>query len=203
VVTPNPEPGPLLAEAFLAALDRAAKDSTQGRVLAGGISFGAHLAAEWALRNLDRCSGLLLALPAWNGPAGDDSPAAVSARLGARTVSTGGIDAALASVREPWLAAELRRAWEGYGDGLADSLLAAAQRPAPSLEELAMLSVPTGVAGCVDDAVHPVSVARAWSKAIPGAALRTTRLEIVGADPEALGRAAVLAWLRAGGRGPG
>jgi hypothetical protein len=28
----------------------------------------------------------------------------------------------------------------------------------------------------------------------------TTRLDIVGVDPEALGRAAVLAWLRAGGR---
>jgi pimeloyl-ACP methyl ester carboxylesterase len=198
-VTPRPEPGSGLGAAFLAALDLAAENSTQGAVLAGGISFGAHLAAEWALLNPERCAGLLLALPAWNGKPGD-SPAAVSARLGADTVRADGIEAALSTVHQPWLAAELGRAWHGYGDDLADSLQAAADRPAPTLEELAGLGVPVGVTGCVDDAVHPVSVAEAWAAAIPGAALCTTRLDIIGADPEALGRAAVLAWLRAGGR---
>lgn len=204
-VTPAPKPGARLGEAFLDALDRAAKESTHGAVLAGGISFGAHLAAEWALRNPDRCVGLLLALPAWNGPPRPDTPAALSARLGAETVRANGIEAALAALDgavDPWLAEELGRAWRGYGAGLADSLRAAAQRPAPTLAELGRLDVPVGVAACTDDAVHPVSVARAWTAAIPHAALSTTRLSIVGADPEALGRAAVLAWLRAGGRGP-
>src|SRR5947209_7173362 len=116
-LTPRPQPGPGLAAAFLAALDRAAEDSTRGVVLAGGISFGAHLAVEWALGNPKRCSGLLLALPAWNGTPGD-SPAALSARLGADTVRAEGVEAALRPVRQLWLAAELRRAWHGYGDRL-------------------------------------------------------------------------------------
>jgi hypothetical protein len=112
------------------------------------------------------------------------------------------VDAALSAIDgsvAPWLAAELGRAWRGYGAGLADSLLAAAERPAPTLAELAGLNMPAGVAGCVDDQVHPVAVARQWSEAFGRGALCTTRLDIVGADPEALGRAAVLAWLRAGG----
>jgi pimeloyl-ACP methyl ester carboxylesterase len=200
-VAPCPSPGASLGESLLAALDTASEHSTSG-VLAGGISFGAHLAAEWAVRNPGRCAGLLLALPAWNGSP-DDSPAALSARLGADAVRTNGTEAALRTVGEsvdPWLVDELGRAWRGYGDELADSLRAAATRPAPTLEELSTLDIPVGVAGCTDDKVHPVSVARAWVDAMPRAALCTTRLDIVGADPEALGRAAVLAWLRAGGR---
>lgn len=197
-VAPVPVPGTSLADAHLAALDAAATD---GPVLAGGISFGAHLAAEWALRNPDRCAGLVLALPGWHGEPGA-APGAVSARLAAGHVRNGGTDAALATATAgvpPWLAEELTRAWHGYGDGLADSLATAAARAAPSLDELAGLAVPVGIASCVDDPVHPASVATAWAKRLPHSAVRTTRLEIIGADPEALGRAAVLAWLHAGG----
>jgi pimeloyl-ACP methyl ester carboxylesterase len=197
-LTPGPRPGPGLGEAFLAALDEAAAEAP---VLAGGISFGAHLAAEWALRNPRRCAGLLLALPAWSGQPGD-SPAARAARTGADAVRADGVDTALASVAEsvdPWLAAELSRSWRGYGAGLADSLRAAAVRPAPTLAALAGIRVPVGVAGCPDDLVHPLAVAREWVAAIERAHLCTTRLDVVGADPEALGRAVVLAYLRAGG----
>lgn len=197
-VTPTPEPGPDLVEAFLAALDEAARD---GPVLAGGISFGAHLAAEWALRNPDRCAGLLLALPAWHGePA--DRPAAVAARSSADSVRSEGLDGALAAAVQgvpAWLAEELTRAWRRHGAGLADSLLSAACRAAPTLADLGALDVPAGVAAFADDPLHPVEVAAAWVRALPRASLCTTRLEIIGADREALGRAAVLAWLRAGG----
>ncbi len=201
-VAPRPSPGPSLGETFLKELDAAGERNVGGMVV-GGISFGAHLAAEWALRNRDRCAGLLVALPAWNGVP-DNSPAALSARLGAAAVREKGSEAALRTIGEsvdPWLVTELGRAWRGYGDGLADSLGASADRPAPTLEELATLDIPVGVAAFTDDEVHPVSVARAWVDALPRAALRTTRLDIVGADPEALGRAAVLAWLRAGEAG--
>lgn len=198
-VTPKPVPGPMLAQAYLAALDEAAED---GPVIAGGVSFGAHLAAEWALANRARCAGLVLALPGWSGTPGE-APGAVSARLAAALVRAGGVDAALATATAgvpPWLAAELTRSWRGYGDALADSLAAPAERPAPTLDELSTLDVPVGIAGFVDDPVHPLTVAKQWLTALPRATLCTTRLEIIGVDPEALGRAAVLAWLRAGGR---
>ncbi|MGQ0837928.1 alpha/beta hydrolase [Actinokineospora sp.] len=196
-VTPAPVPGPDLVAAHLAALDAAA---AAGPIIAGGISLGAHLAVEWALRNPDLCAGLLLALPGWSGEP-DDAPAAVAATFGAADIRARGaaaaLDSAVAGVA-PWLAAELTRAWTGYGLGLADSL-AVAVRPAPTLDELAKIDVPAGVAACVDDPVHPAEVAAAWARALPRAALCTTRLEIVGVDREALGRAAVLGLLRARG----
>jgi pimeloyl-ACP methyl ester carboxylesterase len=194
-VTPKPVPGPMLAESYLAALDEAAED---GPVVAGGVSFGAHLAAEWALANTARCRGLVLALPGWHGEPGD-APGAVSARVAAGLARERGVDGALAVATEgapPWLAAELTRTWRGYGDGLADSLAAPAERPAPTLAELSTLDIPVGIAACVDDPVHPLAVAKQWLTALPRATMSTTRLDIIGVDPEALGRAAVLAWLR-------
>ncbi len=194
LVAPAPVPGPSLAATALDAL--AAGPSP---VLVGGISFGAHLAAEWAVANPARCAGLIVALPAWHG-APDGAPASASAAYSAAQVRALGVDGALAAADvPPWLAGELSRAWHGYGDALADSLEVAASRPAPTRAELERLDVPVGIAACVDDPVHPASVAHEWAGALPRAAVCTTRLAIVGADPEALGRAAVLAFLRAAG----
>jgi pimeloyl-ACP methyl ester carboxylesterase len=193
--TPAPVPGAGLAEAYLGALDRAAE---RGPVIAGGVSFGAHVAALWAVRNPGRCAGLLLALPAWSGDSGD-APAAVAARYSAADIRARGLPAALASAVAgvpDWLAAELNRAWTRHGDGLADSLEAAAGHPAPDLADLATLDVPAGVAAFTDDPIHPHPVAEAWAGALPRGVLRSLRIETMCADVEALGRAAVLAYLR-------
>jgi pimeloyl-ACP methyl ester carboxylesterase len=182
-----------LVEAHFAMLT---ESSAEGPILAGGVSLGAHLAVEWALANPERCAGLLLALPAWNGRPGD-APAAVSARLSASAVRGQGLDATLAAVdAEPWLAAELERSWRRTGPGLADSLDIAATRPAPEISDLRRITVPTGIAACSDDPVHPFAVAERWAETIPGAQLCTTTLNALGTDRESLGRAAVLAWLR-------
>lgn len=198
-VAPKPVPGPMLADAYLAAFDEAA---AEGPIVVGGVSFGAHLAAEWALSNRDRCRGLVLAVPGWHGSPGD-APGAVSARVAADLVRTKGVDGALAVATDgvpTWLATELNRTWRRYGEGLAASLATPAERPAPTLAELSTLDVPVGIAGFVDDPVHPLAVAKQWLSALPRAVLCTTSLAVVGVDAEALGRAAVLAWLRAGGR---
>jgi pimeloyl-ACP methyl ester carboxylesterase len=189
LVAPAPVPGPDVVEHHFASLDAA---WTGEPIVVGGVSLGAHVAAAWAMRNPSRCAGLLLALPAWNGPA-VGAPAAWSAAASAAAVSEKGLHGALDGVAG-WLRAELLRAWGGHGDGLADTLLAASRSGAPTLEELAAIDVPVGVAAFVDDPVHPVEVARVWAKALPRAALRTTSLEAVGADREALGRAALCAW---------
>ncbi len=194
VVAPAPVPGPALVTEALSALS-----SSSVPVLVGGISFGAHLAAEWAVANPSRCAGLVLALPAWHGEPGD-APASASAKLSAAQVRSLGTAGALASSpMPPWLAAELTRAWGGYGPELATSLEVAAERPAPTLADLERLDVPVGIASCADDPIHPAAVASEWAAALPRAAVRTTRLSILGADPEALGRAAVLAFMHASG----
>ncbi|HWC81597.1 MAG TPA: alpha/beta hydrolase [Pseudonocardiaceae bacterium] len=192
-----PVPGPALAEEFLAALDRAAE---AGPIVVGGISLGAHLAVEWALRRPERCAGLVAALPGWHGPVDDPAgtaPAAVAARYSAARVDALGVDAALAGAVDGvpgWLAAELNRAWRRAGAGLAAALRVAATRPAPALAELARLSVPAGVAACADDPVHPAEVAKDWAAALPNAELRTITFAEFGADRAALGRAALEAF---------
>ncbi len=196
LLTPAPPPGATVADGYLAILDALADE--HGELLVGGISFGAHLAAEWAVRNPGRCGGLLAALPAWNGAPGP-APASLAATLSADLVARSGVGGALAQTAgsPDWLRAELDRAWRRHGDGLAASLRVAATRPAPSLAELAALKVPAGVGTCTDDPIHPTKVASEWAATLPRASLGTTTLAALGADRESLGRATVLAFLRA------
>ncbi|WP_103350465.1 alpha/beta hydrolase [Amycolatopsis sp. CA-128772] len=199
LIAPPPPPAGALADGYLATLDALADE--HGELLVGGISFGAHLAAEWSVRNPRRCGGLLAALPAWNGVPGP-APAAQAATLTAALVAGSGVGAALAqtSGSPDWLRAELDRAWRRHGDGLAAGLRVAAGRPSPTLAELAGLAVPAGIGTCTDDPIHPTKVASEWVGALPRAALGETTLTALGADRESLGRATVLAFLRARGK---
>lgn len=198
LITPPPPPGGELANGYLALLDELAAERAEP-ILVGGISFGAHLATEWAVRNPGRCAGLLAALPAWNGFPGQ-APASLAAKLSADLVATEGLGAALAkSVHgvPDWLAEELSRAWRRHGDGLAASLRVAADRPSPTLDALRGLDVPAGIGTCVDDPIHPTKVACEWAGALPKASIGETSLKALGEDRETLGHATVRAWLRA------
>ena len=198
LVAPPPPPGGELARGYLTLLDTVANERGVP-ILVGGISFGAHIAAEWAVRNPGRCAGLLAALPAWNGPPGQ-APASLTAKLSADLVARDGVEPALAASIEGvpgWLADELSRAWRRHGDGLAESLRVAAGHPAPTLEALTALHIPAGIATCVDDPIHPAELAHAWASALTRASVCETSLTAMGADRESLGRATVLAWLRA------
>lgn len=191
--TPRPPAGEKVVVGLLTLLDELART---GPLLVGGISLGAHLAAEWAVRRPDRCAGLLLAMPAWHGEPGD-APASLAAKASADLVEREGLPRALElSVAgiAPWLADELTRAWTRHGDSLAASLRTAADHAAPTLRELAALDVPAGIAACRDDPVHPIAAARAWADALPRAAVRELTLDALGADRESLGRAVFDAW---------
>jgi pimeloyl-ACP methyl ester carboxylesterase len=199
LVAPAPRRGADVVAGYRAALDAAGPEP----LLVGGISLGAHVAARWAAAAPPgRVAGLLLALPAWTGEPSTSSgtaPAALAARWTAARARAAGVAAAVAATAgaPTWLAAELGRAWAGYGPGLAPALEAAAAEPAPTEVELQALDMPVGVATLVDDPVHPLEVARRWHAALPRSALVTTRLATFGDDPASLGRATVLAWLRA------
>lgn len=191
LVAPRPCQGSELAERHLADLDAAA--DRYGPIVVGGISLGAHLAAEWAAAHPQRCAGLLLAMPGWYGQPGE-APGSVAARISADTVVADGIDAALATATRgvpEWLAVELDRAWRRAGDGLVDALRVAVHRPAPTLELLGRIAAPAGIVGCVDDPVHPFAIARAWTAALPAAELRSLTFAELGADPSTLGRRAL------------
>ncbi|MCP2260750.1 Lysophospholipase, alpha-beta hydrolase superfamily [Streptoalloteichus tenebrarius] len=205
LVAVSPRPGPRLVDEHLAALDRAALAAGHP-VVVGGVSLGAHLAAEWAARNPGSCAGLLLAMPGWTGPAGegdDAAPAALAALASAGSVDRLGLEAALRAATDgvpDWLAEELDRSWRWHGTGLADSLRAAARHPAPDVGTLRRITAPAAVVCCVDDPVHPREVAERWAAALPNAERESITLDALGADRESLGRAAVLALLRAARR---
>lgn len=216
LVAVEPEPGPAVAEAALAALDRAAAAYGPRLRLVGGVSLGAHLAVRWTAARVPGTSahpgttvpptgdpaqgvaGVLVAMPAWTG-----APGAVAAatRASAEVVEQLGTAGALARAGDavPWVAAELAAAWPGYGDRLAASLRAAAAAPGPSVAELAAVGVPVGLVACADDPLHPLAVARGWAAALPRAALRTLRLADLAADRAALGTAALAALTAAAG----
>jgi hypothetical protein len=201
LVAPAPRPGPAVVQGYRDALD-AAHAAATGPLLVGGISLGAHVAASWAAEQRPGAvAGLLLALPAWTGSP-DGAPAALAALATAALVRAEGVAGALAPARAgapAWLTAELERAWTGYGDGLAASLECAAATPAPDPPGLRGVAVPAGIAGIVDDPVHPLAVARHWRALLPRSALLTTSLAAFGADPATVGSVAVLGWLRAAG----
>jgi pimeloyl-ACP methyl ester carboxylesterase len=193
LVAPPPRHGASLAEHHLDALSAAADHF--GPIVAGGISLGAHVAAEWAAAHPSRCAGLLVVLPGWLGDA-STAPAALAAAASAAAVADGGMDAALANATRgvpPWLADELNRAWRRAGGDLVASLRVAVTRPAPTPDVLRRITVPAGVVGCVDDPVHPVGVAREWAAALPDARLRAVTFTDLNEDRAVLGHAAVAA----------
>ncbi|MDQ2722272.1 MAG: alpha/beta hydrolase [Actinomycetota bacterium] len=188
-----PQPGAVIP-AYHAALDDAAE--APGPLLVGGVSLGAIVAAQWALRHQTRLSGLLIALPPWLGAPGD-APAALSASHSAEQLRRHGLASVLRDVDRTsptWLAAELSRAWHGQWPELPQALDDAARQHGPTATEVSRLHVPTGIAGAVHDPVHPVTVARAWAGASPDAQLVTIELAALGADPAVLGAACVAGW---------
>lgn len=198
---PDPRRAGGLVERYREALDDAAAGG--GPLVVGGVSVGAHVAVQWATERLPalgaRLRGVLLAMPAWTDePA--DAPAASAALTSAADIRRHGLAATLNAVRTDspqWLGDELARAWGAYGPGLADDLDAAGRHPGPGTAVLRRLEVPVGLVALTDDPLHPLTVAQRWLSLLPRAALVTSTLGALGAGWSMLGRAAVLAWLRA------
>jgi pimeloyl-ACP methyl ester carboxylesterase len=194
LVAVPPAPGPLVLSAAVAALDAAAAAYGPRLRLVGGVSLGAHVAARWAAgRPLD---GLLLALPAWTGPAGTAGSVAAATAAAAAQVDRLGTAGALAAARAggvDWVAEELAAAWPAYGELLAPTLRAAAAAPGPSAAELRALDLPVGLVAFADDPMHPLAVAEEWAALLPRASLRRLRLADLAADRGPLGSAALAA----------
>lgn len=194
VATIAVEPDPRrVVGSYRAAMDRAADE--HGSVVVAGVSIGAAVALEWASDNPDRVHAVLAALPAWTGSP-VDAPAAASARFTAARLRADGLDAVTAEMTAsspPWLADELGRSWRAQWPALPAALEEAAGYHAPDPLLLARIEVPVGIAAAVDDAVHPLTVAKEWTGILPRAAMSELTLDEIGADPGALGRAALAA----------
>jgi pimeloyl-ACP methyl ester carboxylesterase len=193
VVASAPEPSHLVA-GYLRELDDAAR---HGPIAVGGISIGAAVATSWALAHPADAVAVLAALPAWTGEP-DAAAAALAARYTAHQLRTDGLAAAIAQMRASsptWLSDELARSWVGQWPALPAAMDEASAYVAPTVDELATLRVPMGVAAAIDDPVHPVEVALEWVAAAHRAALQTFTLDELGSDPAILGTSCVTALL--------
>lgn len=191
LVAPRPEPGRLI-DGYLTALDDAARD---GPIAVGGVSIGAAVSLNWALRHPGRAVAVLAALPAWTGEP-NGSPAALAARYSAHQLREHGLAATTKQMRAsspPWLADELTRSWRSQWPDLPDAMDEAAGYVAPTRAQLQELATPMGIAAAGDDPVHPLHVGREWATAAQHAALHTLTLDELGADPAALGRCCLAA----------
>ena len=193
VISVTPEPQRLVT-GYFEALDRALEQSGDpGRIVVGGVSLGAALAARWAVAHPRHTVAVLAVLPPWTGAPGS-APAAVSARHTAATLRRDGLDATTAAMQASspqWLADELTRSWHKQWPALPAAMEEAAAYVAPEAEDLRRLNVPLAVVAASDDAIHPAQVAADWVSWAPRAALRTVRLAEFGPKPTLLGQACV------------
>ncbi|MGV9713389.1 alpha/beta fold hydrolase [Gordonia sp. NPDC003424] len=169
-----------------------------GPIVVGGVSIGAAIAVEWALRQPpDRCAGVWAALPAWTGdPA--TAPAAWSATLTARALAADGLEPtieAMVASSPPWLADELSRSWRALYPQLLNQLAAASSYRSPGLDQIASLAAPLAVTVAVDDPVHPARVGRDWAACAPRSTVTEVTLDEWGHDPSVLGFACARGWL--------
>lgn len=196
------EPDPRrVVDSYRDAMDRAA---ARGPIIVGGVSIGAAVALEWAAEHPGRVVAVLAALPAWTGSP-VDAPAAASAVFTATQLRAHGLDAVTAEMTAsspPWLADELTRSWRAQWPDLPSALEEAAAYHAPDADTLARIPVPVGIAAAVDDAVHPLTVAKEWASALLRAQMSELTLDEIGADPGTLGRGCLAALDRIDDGGP-
>ena len=188
------EPDPRrVVGSYLDALDSAV--AAHGPILVAGVSIGAHTALNWAFDQPGDAAAVLAVMPGWTGPPAD-APAAVSAALTARLLRADGIDAVTAVMRSSspaWLGDILARSWQSQWPDFPHALDEAAANIAPTVEKLAAITVPVGIVGATDDAVHPFAVAQEWADHLAHAAITRVTLDEIGADNGVLGHRAMAA----------
>ena len=156
-----------------------------------GVSMGAHTAVRFAIEHPERVCGLLVVTPAYDPdafPAGLERWDAL-----AHGLRSGGVEGFIAAYdlsrlapawREPAeRGLRQRMAAHAHPLAVADALSAVPRsRPFESWASLERISAPTIVVGSRDDAdpEHPLAVARAYARTIPGARLE---VEDEGASP--------------------
>lgn len=150
----------------------AAAEGVGGPVLLGGVSLGAHAAADLLSSPTapSHAVGALLCMPAWLG---EPDPVAAMTGATATQVRTSGIAHLLAQLDgSDWVTRELRRAWTQRDDGaLAAELLTASTQPTPGDDRLAGVRLPVGVVALADDPFHPAATAARWVRSLPYGAL--------------------------------
>lgn len=182
--SPAPEPRAYGYEHLASDLEAVLDELGVDRAVLAGASMGAHTAARFALERPDRVAGLVLITPAYD-PARFDDPAAL-ARWDAlaRGLEEGGVNGFLAAYAQRELPPDWRETIETvirqrlsaheHPKAVANALrFVPRSRPFATMAELASIEVAALVVGSRDEADpgHPLAVAQAWARTVPGARL--------------------------------
>lgn len=175
-------PGPLELEDFASDLGAVLDHAGWERAAVGGTSLGAATTLVFAMRHPGRVAALVQDLPAFGprshrDPAKTEAMAAALARAdleGAARAASEGLSAPRAKAWTEALLAD----WRRYDAAALGPKLAAALRGSGAWsvaerwpDDLARLDVPVRILALEGDSVHPIEVARAMARTIPGARL--------------------------------
>ena len=163
------------------------------RVIVGGISMGAAVALNFALRFPERIEGLVLSRPAWL-----DGPNPWNVRMFttiSRLIRAHGPRKAKELFRETVEFEEASQRWPDVANSLAEQFDRPGiedtafkleriihDRPSLDLREWARIKVPTLVLGNQHDPIHPFDYADQAARIIPGAELQEITSKVVSVE---------------------
>lgn len=184
--SPAPDPAEYeyaqLGDDLVALLDQLGVE----RAVLAGASMGAHTALWLALERPERVAGLVVITPGYDPDTFDEADRLARWDALADGLRNGGVEGFVAAYGEPKVAPEWRETVLGairqrmarheHPGAVADALrVVPRSRPFERLESLGGIEVPAIVVGSADepDPEHPLALAEAYARAIPGARMVT------------------------------
>jgi pimeloyl-ACP methyl ester carboxylesterase len=184
--SPAPAPGAygydVLADDLEAVLDELELE----RAVLAGASMGAHTLLALALRAPERCAGLVVITPSYDGHNVDDEARMARWDALAQGLRSGGVEGFLEAYGRPSVTPDFeptvlkvirqRLSHHEHPDAVADALqVVPRSRPFASVSDLSRITVPVTVVASGDqaDPEHPQAVGEAYARAIGGARLVT------------------------------
>jgi 3-oxoadipate enol-lactonase len=156
------------------------------RAVLAGASMGAHTLLALALRAPERCAGLVVITPSYDGHNVDDEDRMARWDALAEGLRSGGVDGFLEAYGRPSVTPHFeptvlkvirqRLSHHEHPEAVADALqVVPRSRPFASVSDLSQITVPVTVVASGDEAdpEHPQAVGEAYARAISGARVVT------------------------------
>jgi pimeloyl-ACP methyl ester carboxylesterase len=184
--SPSPDPSAYGYDVLAGDLEAVLDQLEIERAVLAGASMGAHTLLALALRAPERCAGLVVITPAYDGHNVDDAARMARWDALAEGLRSGGVDGFLEAYGRPSVTPHFeptvlkvirqRLSHHEHPEAVADALqIVPRSRPFASVSDLSRITMPVTVVASGDEAdpEHPRAVGEAYARAISGARLVT------------------------------
>ena len=184
--SPAPDPSAYGYDVLTDDLEAVLDQLDIGRAVLAGASMGAHTLLALALRAPERCAGLVVITPAYDGHNVDDEARMARWDTLADGLRSGGVDGFLEAYGRPSVTPDFeptvlkvirqRLSHHEHPEAVADALqVVPRSRPFASVSDLSRITAPVTVVASGDEAdpEHPLAVGEAYARTISGARLVT------------------------------